>query len=185
MRSPTAQMEEPSSGRSSVGITKLVFLGVSAVLVVYLAVRFTRDRPVDYADDLLHFKHGSTGGERRTGIPYWLFVAFPELFPEYLPDKTPGRGYSSFGMIYENQDDPRYRPAGRHVDAQRARPRRGVPELRGVPYRDRTGRARRYAACRRRNAREYVRSGSLSEPSSPPSLSIRSSRRTGCSTRFA
>ncbi|MEP7310004.1 MAG: hypothetical protein ABJA98_31225 [Acidobacteriota bacterium] len=108
MRPPTGQTEAGSSGRSSGGITKPVLLCVSAVLVGYLAVRFTRDRPVDYADDLLHFKHGSTGGERRTGIPYWLFIALPDLFPEYLPDKTPGRGYSSLGMIYENQDDPRF-----------------------------------------------------------------------------
>ena len=107
-RLPTRSLEAPSSRSASVGITKAVLLCVSAVLIVYLAVRFTRDRPVDYADDLLHFKHGSTGGERRTGIPYWLFIAFPDLFPEYLPDKTPGRGYSSFGMIYENGVDPRY-----------------------------------------------------------------------------
>ncbi len=101
-------MEASTTGRRGFRIARLAVVGLVAVLVVYLAVRFTRDRPVDYADDLLHFKHGSTGGERRTGIPYWLFVALPEVFPEYLPDKTPGRGYSSFGMIYENQDDPRY-----------------------------------------------------------------------------
>jgi cytochrome c5 len=89
-------------------IAKLVGVAILAVLVIYLAVRFTRDRPVDYADDVLHFKYGSTGGERLTGIPYWLWIALPELFPEHLPDKTPGRGYSSFGMIYEDQADPRY-----------------------------------------------------------------------------
>ncbi len=81
---------------------------VVALLVVYLGLRFTRDRPVDYDDDVLHFLHGSTGGERMTGIPYWLWVVLPEVFPEYLPDKTPGRGYSAFGMIYEKGDDPRY-----------------------------------------------------------------------------
>ncbi len=68
---------------------------------LYLALRLTRDEPVDYADDAAHFKYGSTGGERLTGIPYWLWVALPEVFPEYLPDKTPGRGYTSFGMVYE------------------------------------------------------------------------------------
>jgi hypothetical protein len=79
-----------------------------AVLTVYLAVRFTRDQPVEYSDDVLHFMYGSTGGERRNGIPYWYWVALPELFPEYLPDKKAGRGYSSFGMIYEKGKDPRY-----------------------------------------------------------------------------
>jgi hypothetical protein len=75
---------------------------------LYLAARLTRDHPVDYADDVDHFKHGSTGGERVSGFPYWIWVALPELFPEYLPDKTPGRGYASFGLIYEPGTDPRY-----------------------------------------------------------------------------
>ena len=82
-----------------------------AVLVLvgfYLLERFTRDRPVDYADDVLHFERGSTGGEKMNGIPYWYWVALPELFPEYLPDKTPGRGYSSFGLAYAQGTDPRY-----------------------------------------------------------------------------
>jgi hypothetical protein len=108
MNAPLGGVEATSTAGRSVRIVKLAVLAVLAVLVVYLAVRFTRDRPIEYADDVLHFKYGSTGGERRTGIPYWLWVALPELFPEYLPDKTPGRGYSSFGMIYENQEDPRY-----------------------------------------------------------------------------
>ena len=86
---------------------------LALVLTAYLAVRFTCDRPVEYSDDVLHFLYGSTGGERRDGIPYWFWVALPELFPEYLPDKKSGRGYSSFGMIYEKGKDPRYDlPAG-------------------------------------------------------------------------
>lgn len=78
------------------------------LFVIYMALRLTHDRPVEYADDVLHFEYGSTGGERTNGIPYWFWVALPELFPEYLPDKTPGRGYSAFGMIYEPGKDPRY-----------------------------------------------------------------------------
>jgi mono/diheme cytochrome c family protein len=81
---------------------------LALLLTAYLVVRFTRDRPVEYSDDVLHFLYGSTGGERRNGIPYWFWVALPELFPEYLPDKKPGHGYSSFGMIYEKGKDPRY-----------------------------------------------------------------------------
>lgn len=78
------------------------------IFVIYLAIRLTQDRPVEYADDVLHFEYGSTGGERMDGIPYWFWIALPELFPEYLPDKKPGRGYSAFGMIYELGKDPRY-----------------------------------------------------------------------------
>jgi hypothetical protein len=78
------------------------------IFVIYLAIRLTQDRPVEYADDVLHFEYGSTGGERMDGIPYWFWISLPELFPEYLPDKKPGRGYSAFGMIYELGKDPRY-----------------------------------------------------------------------------
>jgi len=91
--------------------SRIIFFSVLAVLLLatlYLAVRFTRDRPVEYNDNELHFKYGSTGGEKMNGIPYWFWVALPELFPEYLPNKKAGRGYSSFGMIYEKGKDPRY-----------------------------------------------------------------------------
>ena len=83
-------------------------LALAVASGVYLAGRLTSDRPVEYAGDVDHFKHGSTGGERMSGFPYWIWVALPELFPEYLPDKTPGRGYTSFGLIYESGADPRY-----------------------------------------------------------------------------
>ncbi len=80
----------------------------------YLFARLTDDEPVAYADAAEHFKYGSTGGERGFdnqfgfGVPYWIWVSLPELFPEYLPDRQRGRGYSSFGMIYEDGRDPRF-----------------------------------------------------------------------------
>jgi hypothetical protein len=85
----------------------LVVAGV-LVLGVYMALRLTSDQPVEYADDSMHYKYGSTGGERTMGIPYWFWVALPEIFPEYLPDGKAGQGYKSFGMIYEDGKDPRY-----------------------------------------------------------------------------
>ena len=72
------------------------------------------ERTPSYRDDDDHFKYGSLGGERGYkgqvgfGLPYWIWVALPELFPEYLPDKRPGRGYSSFGYIYEEGGDRRF-----------------------------------------------------------------------------
>jgi hypothetical protein len=85
-----------------------LILGLPALILLWAFLRFTSDRPVDYAADIEHFKYGSTGGERLSGIPYWLWVALPEVFPEVLPDQAPGHGYSSFGMIYEKGEDPRY-----------------------------------------------------------------------------
>jgi hypothetical protein len=101
-------------------LPKAVF-AVGAVVIaaglgggVYLAVRLMDDEPVTYDAIEQHYKYGSTGGERGWrnqfgfGIPYWIWIALPELFPEFLPDSQPGRGYASFGMIYENGKDPRY-----------------------------------------------------------------------------
>jgi hypothetical protein len=106
---PAMNTSTPAPGkRRWVRITGFVVLAVVVVCGVYLVERFTRSRPVDYADDAMHFMRGSTGGEAMNGIPYWIWITLPELFPEYLPDKTPGRGYSSFGMIYEPGADPRY-----------------------------------------------------------------------------
>ena len=50
----------------------LVVVALIATGFSYLAWRFTRDDPVTYKDPEEHFKYGSTGGERESGIPYWI-----------------------------------------------------------------------------------------------------------------
>lgn len=95
-------------------ITGVVLLAGALIGGGYLAVRLADDRPVSYDDIEDHFKYGSTGGERGYGkqfgfgVPYWIWVALPEQFAEYLPDRQPGRGYTAFGMIYEDGKDPRF-----------------------------------------------------------------------------
>src|SRR5947208_4564782 len=89
---------------------RIVLLVVVALLAIgfsYLAWRFTRDDPVRYADPEEHFKYGSTGGERESGIPYWIWKVLPKMFPEYLPGKTytPGTEYVSLGFLYESRKD--------------------------------------------------------------------------------
>jgi hypothetical protein len=85
----------------------LVVVGLVAIGFSYLAWRFTRDDPVTYADPEEHFKYGSTGGERESGIPYWIWKVLPKMFPEYLPGKTysPGTEYVSLGFLYEPGKD--------------------------------------------------------------------------------
>ena len=79
----------------------LGFAIVFIIVMVYLAVRFTRDTPVDYADPIEHIKYGSVGSEHEFGVPYWLWQVLPVLFA----DKLPGKGYASLGFVYEDGRD--------------------------------------------------------------------------------
>ena len=95
---------------------------VFVVFAIYMAARLSSDHPVavqtkpgwgysyptDYPNDAMHFMYGSTGGERTDGLPYWFWVALPEIFSDDLPDHQKGQGYKSFGMIYEDGKDPKY-----------------------------------------------------------------------------
>jgi mono/diheme cytochrome c family protein len=90
---------------------RTVALGCAALLLfaAYLGLRLTRDVPVTFNNDEDHFKYGSTGGEREAGIPYWLWRALPELFPEYLP----GKGLESVGFIFDpTRPDDKMLPVG-------------------------------------------------------------------------
>jgi hypothetical protein len=44
------------------------------------------------------FLYGSIGDEGAVGIPYWIWLVLPRVFPQYLPG--PG-GYSSLGVAWE------------------------------------------------------------------------------------
>jgi mono/diheme cytochrome c family protein len=74
-------------------------LAMLAILVAATAfwLRYSADRPVEYAAIEEHFKYGSTGGERVSGLPYWIFQALPLICAEHLP----GPGLASIGMLYE------------------------------------------------------------------------------------
>jgi mono/diheme cytochrome c family protein len=75
-------------------------IGVMAVAVVISAVvyvKFQRELPAThFASDEDHFLFGSTGIEREHGIPYWIWLVLPRVFPEHLP--RPG-GYAALGMV--------------------------------------------------------------------------------------
>jgi mono/diheme cytochrome c family protein len=94
--------------------TAVGLLVLTACGAAYLTRRLRDDRPVTYRANAEHFKYGSTGGERGFGlqfgfgVPYWIWIALPRLFPEYLPDHQPDSGYKAFGMIYEAGRDPRF-----------------------------------------------------------------------------
>jgi hypothetical protein len=58
-----------------------------------------------YADPVMQFKYGSTGGDRLAGIPIGIFNALPKLCRDYLP----GEGWQSLGFTFEPGMD---RPVG-------------------------------------------------------------------------
>jgi mono/diheme cytochrome c family protein len=79
-----------------------VALVLMLIAAIYAWFRFTRDEPVVYQNIEDHFKYGSTGGERGSGIPYSIWKVLPEIFPQYLPGNyNSNQPFAGFGFIYE------------------------------------------------------------------------------------
>ena len=81
----------------------LLILPTLALLVLglYVLYVFNEDEPVVYAKIEDHFKYGSTGGERESGFPYWIFQALPQVCALHLP----GLGWASLGFTFEEGKD--------------------------------------------------------------------------------
>src|SRR5690606_23242894 len=66
-----------------------LFGAAAAVVLLALGVgawnTLLRPVPVHYEDDTENFKYGTIGVEESSGIPYWIWVVLPRVFPEYLP----------------------------------------------------------------------------------------------------
>jgi hypothetical protein len=81
--------------------TKWTIAALLAVLALagglFTYVKFFREEPPPYfASDEEHFLFGSIGTEAQQGIPFWIWLVLPRIFPEYLPG--PG-GYASLGIL--------------------------------------------------------------------------------------
>jgi mono/diheme cytochrome c family protein len=78
-----------------------VILGATIVLAVAGAMftyeNFFREEPEPYFEsDEDHFLFGSVGTERTDGVPYWIWLVLPRIFPDLLPGAG---GYSSLGLL--------------------------------------------------------------------------------------
>src|SRR5262245_24692469 len=85
----------------------LIFLvGLVASFVgIALLWRTSGSATPHYADITEHFKYGSIGANNAvSGIPYRIWKALPGLFPEAFAGRD---DYSSFGFLYENDDEGR------------------------------------------------------------------------------
>lgn len=88
-------------------IALLLAVGVfSGIVLWYKMSRVVAQPAWITADRRDAFLYGSAGAEKAAGIPYWIWLALPRIFPEYLPG--PG-GYASLGFSWE---ETREMPAG-------------------------------------------------------------------------
>src|SRR5207244_3382678 len=81
-------------------------LWIAGILLVLLLVvgglftwqKFFRQEKQLFANEEEQFKYGSLGAEGDRGLPYYLWLVLPRVFPDLMPG--PG-GYRSFGVVWE------------------------------------------------------------------------------------
>src|ERR1700719_3591257 len=79
----------------------LVVFALVAVTGLFVYRGLTREEPAPYfQSDEDHFLYGSVGTESG-GIPFWIWLVLPRIFPEYL---RPG-GYASIGALSRDGHD--------------------------------------------------------------------------------
>lgn len=89
------------SSRTKHKFCKLLFLLVLLIVVIgwFGWYKFLRAEPEPkWANESERFKYGSIGAEFSRGMPYWIWVVLPRVFPDLMPG--PG-GYKSFGLVWE------------------------------------------------------------------------------------
>ncbi len=78
-------------------LAALVVLG--GVMAWFGWYKFFRSEPEPrWANESERFKYGSIGAEFSRGMPYWIWLVLPRIFPDYLPGSG---GYKSLGLVWE------------------------------------------------------------------------------------
>lgn len=75
----------------------LLIVGLIVGLVVWYNFFRVEEQHFDTMEE--YFKYGSIGNESADGIPYYIWLVLPRLFPEHLPPGT--GGYTSLGIVWE------------------------------------------------------------------------------------
>jgi mono/diheme cytochrome c family protein len=76
----------------------VVLLAAGGGLAAYALLFRQEPQRFDSPDD--EFKYGSIGTEENDGVPYWVWLALPRVFPDLLPPTGTG-GYTAFGFVWE------------------------------------------------------------------------------------
>jgi hypothetical protein len=87
----------PNIGRIIITISVILLLLVG---VVWYARSYKLDLVVSTSYELPeeNFNYNSVRTEKPQGVPYWIWLILPRLFPEYLPGSG---GYVSLGVTWE------------------------------------------------------------------------------------
>ncbi|MCM0590261.1 MAG: cytochrome c [Gloeotrichia echinulata IR180] len=80
---------------TSIAVVIVLVFGVVGYVGWY---NLFREVPTHYESAEDHFKYGSIGTEQAQGVPYWIWLVLPRIFPDKLP--RPG-GYASLGVTWE------------------------------------------------------------------------------------
>lgn len=106
---PNASPPDPTPNRTLKIMRGILGVALIVALAIFggwvLAFRTGPDpfQAADVAPDE-RYKYASIGAEAQRGVPYWIWMAMPELFSEYLPGPE---GYESLGMVWEaNHETP-------------------------------------------------------------------------------
>lgn len=99
----TGQDPKPPKRAGSSKWSKIIAIALSLILIIggggfFIWSNLFRDVPVYYESQVDHFKYGSIGAENEEGVPYWIWMVLPRIFPEYLPGSG---GYASLGITWE------------------------------------------------------------------------------------
>ncbi|MEH1924984.1 cytochrome c [Nostoc sp.] len=81
---------------TSIAVVIVLLFGVVGYAGWYSLFREAPSEVYELPED--HFKYGSIGTEQAQGVPYWIWLVLPRIFPDKLPG--PG-GYTSLGITWE------------------------------------------------------------------------------------
>ncbi len=84
-------MPSAAKGKGNRRVFSVGMIVLAVVVVVVLAIGLTiysytqRNVPEVFTDIDEHFKYGSIGSSDTDGVPYWIWLVLPSVFPEHLP----------------------------------------------------------------------------------------------------
>lgn len=100
MREQQARLQTASPFTNLRGV-RAGLLSVAALVALFFVwityEQFFREAPAPYfASAEEHFLYGSIGTEGTGGVPYWIWLVLPRVFPDKLPGSG---GYQSLGIV--------------------------------------------------------------------------------------